>query len=76
MKKTDITLADKPVEDWTSPEGRALLRILIPSADIINFSIAHEIAHLKKHDVWWDTVFMPVFFLVGYHVSMVMCRSE
>lgn len=76
VKEMGFALADKPVEDWTSPEGQALLRILIPSADIINFSIAHHMAHLKKHDVWWGTVFMPVFFIVGYHVSVIMCRSE
>lgn len=75
VSNAGIVLGGKPV-DWSSPEGRALMNLLIPSADMINFRIAHEVAHLRKRDSWWEVVISPVFFATGYNLAVIICRSK
>lgn len=75
VQNSGITLNGKPV-DWSSPEGRALIRLLIPSAAMINFRIAHEVAHLKKWDAWWDVPLTPLFLVIGYHLAVFVCKCK
>ena len=68
------TLRGMPVV-WDSPEGKALLTLLPPTADMVNFRIAHEVAHLMKHDWAWSAVLSPVMLVAGYHVAIFLCKS-
>ena len=75
VKNANVSVGTEPV-DWSSPEGHALLHLLLPSADVINFRIAHEVAHLKRHDIWWNAVLSPVFLVGGYHIAVLVCKSK
>lgn len=68
------TLQGEPV-DWNSPEGEALLKLLPPSADIVNFRIAHEVVHMMKHDWVWGALLSPVMLVAGYHLAVFLCKS-
>ena len=69
------TLHGQPVL-WDSPEGQSLLKLLPPTADIVNFRIAHEVAHLMKHDWIWSVLLAPAMLILGYHMTVFLCRSK
>ena len=75
MVSSNATLGDQLVS-WDSPEGHALLKLLPPSTNVINFRIAHEIAHLKNQDIVWSIAVSPVFLVAGYHLAVFLCKSE
>ena len=75
VKSSGMTLSGEPV-DWSSHEGQSLLHLLIPSSNVTNFRIAHEVAHLKKQDGWWDVLVSPIFLVGGYHFSVFFCQSK
>ena len=60
--------------DWDSNEGRALLKLLVPSTNTINFRIAHELVHLKRHDWLWGAVLSPFFLVAGYYFTVFLCK--
>lgn len=60
---------------WESNEGCALLKLLQPSTDVINFRIAHELAHLKHHDWLWAMALSPLVLVAGYHLAVFLSRS-
>ena len=70
----DISVKGEPVE-WESEEGQQLLKLLPPSAKLINFRIAHEVAHLKSYDFLYYTVLSPVVLVCGYHFSVFMSKG-
>lgn len=61
---------------WDSHEGRSLMKLLPPSANAINFRIAHELAHLEKHDWLWGVVLSPLMLVSGYQLSVFLCKCK
>lgn len=72
--RSNVTLRGDAVA-WDSPEGRALIKILLPSTNLINFRIAHEIAHLKRHDPFREVPLSPIFLVGGYHLAVFLCKT-
>jgi len=67
------TIQKEPVE-WESEEGRRLLQLLPPSAKLINFRIAHEVAHLKKNDFIYSVLLTPAVLVCGYHLTVLAAK--
>ncbi|XP_064400350.1 transmembrane protein 177-like [Halichondria panicea] len=74
VHKCDIAVKGEPV-DWESEEGEQLLKILPPSAKLINFRIAHEVAHLKSNDFVYHTLLSPAVLVCGYHFALFLSKS-
>lgn len=74
MVKCDIAIKGEPV-DWESEEGEQLLQLLPPSAKLINFRIAHEVAHLKRFDFLYHTFLSPVVLVCGYHLAVSLSKG-
>jgi Zn-dependent protease with chaperone function len=68
VKGSFLGLTGKPI-DWNSEMGRSLAASLLPSAQQINFVIAHEVGHLKHHDWLPRTVLPSVTLVIAYHAS-------
>ena len=65
----------KPV-DWHSPTGKKLARLMIPTAQMINFRIAHEVGHLKKFDFLPTILLPPCVLVFGYHFSALLPKCN
>lgn len=70
-----MMLGGEPVK-WDSPEGAALLKLFPFSAGLINFRIAHEVAHVKRLDFLWNVILSPVLLVTGYHLTVFLCQSK
>lgn len=68
-------LRGEPVA-WDSHEGKMLKKILPPSTNVINFRIAHEIAHVQRHDWIWSALLSPVMLVAGYHLAVFVCKCK
>lgn len=75
VHKCDIAVKGEPV-DWESEEGEQLLKILPPSAKLINFRIAHEVAHLKSNDFVYHTLLSPAVLVCGYHFALFLSKCK
>ena len=75
MVESKPTLQGEAVE-WDSHEGRALMKLLPPSTNIINFRIAHELAHLQNHDWLWALALSPLVLVAGYHLVAFLCKCK
>ena len=75
VAQCDIAVRGEPVE-WESEEGQLLLKLLPPSAKLINFRIAHEVAHLKSFDFLYFTVLSPIVLVCGYHFAVFLSKGE
>ena len=75
VMQSNIVLRGQPVA-WQSLEGQTLLKLLPQSANVVNFRIAHEVAHLGKHDWVWNAVLAPTTLVLGYHGTVFLCKSK
>lgn len=75
VKQSAALLWGQPVV-WDSLEGQTLLKLLPQSANVINFRIAHEVAHLAKHDWVWSSVLAPAMLVMGYYITVFLCKSK
>lgn len=62
--------------DWNSEEGKNILKLLLPSAKLINFRIAHEVGHLKFFDFAYHMFLSPVTLVCGYHFATFVSKGE
>jgi hypothetical protein len=65
----------KPV-DWYSPTGKKLARLMIPTTEMINFRIAHEVGHLKHFDFLPVILLPPCALVFGYHFSTLLPKCN
>lgn len=73
--RSNATVRGEPVTCDTL-EGRTLMKLLPPSANVINFRIAHEVAHLIHHDWIWSALLAPVMLITGYHLAVYLCKCK
>ena len=75
IKQSTIAIRGEPV-DWDSEEGKKLLKLLLPTAKLMNFRIAHEIGHLKRFDFVYHMFLSPVALVFGYHFAVFISKGE
>lgn len=58
--------------DWNSIDGNTLAKLLIPSTNQINFSIAHELAHIQHLDFLTRSTLAPLALITLYHTACIL----
>ena len=73
--ESGMAIGGKPV-DWYSSTGKKLAKLMIPTTQMINFCIAHEVGHLKHFDFLPSILLPPCVLVVGYHFSTLLPKCN
>eukprot|EP00731_Ephydatia_muelleri_P003793 Em0001g3793a len=73
VERSGLRLQNEDI-DWNSDIGQKLAHLLVPSAQEMNFRIAHELAHVELLDPLVKVPLASTALVASYHLALVALR--